>query len=99
MNEQKFYCFLMEKEIFIPAGNMILKESYVLKERPIYPLLSSYEDFISTIEKIKQNRIAKYIRRFSDEDIHAIKSNLRENYQKVKTHVVTSHEAQHQLLL
>jgi hypothetical protein len=98
-NEQTFYCFLMEKELFIPAGNIILKESYVLKEEPIYPLLSSYEDFISAIEKIKQNKIAKYIRRFSDEDIATIKNNLQEKYGEVETHVVTSREAQHQLFV
>src|SRR5437660_12809607 len=52
-HEQKFYCFLMEKEFFIPAGNITLKESYVLKEEPIYPLLSTHKDFISAIEAMK----------------------------------------------
>jgi hypothetical protein len=99
VNEQKFYCFLMEKELFIPAGNIILKESYVLKEEPIYPLLSNYEDFISPIETTKQNRIGKYIRSFSDEDIATIKNDLQEKYGEVETHVVASSEAQHQLFV
>ena len=70
----------MEQELFIPAGNIILKASYVLKEEPIYPLLSNYEDFISAIETIKQNGIAKYIRRFPDQDIDTIKNKLQEKY-------------------
>ncbi|HEY6976456.1 MAG TPA: hypothetical protein VH396_09200, partial [Chitinophagaceae bacterium] len=98
-NEQKFYCFLMKKELFIPAGNITLKESYVLQEKPIYPLLSCCEDFISAIEKIKQNRTTKYIRRFSDEDVDTLKNNLQEKYQDVETHIVTSHEAQHRLFV
>ena len=97
MNEQKFYCFLMEQELFIPAGNIILKESYVLKEEPIYPLLSNYEDFISAIETIKQNGIPKYIRKFPDEDIDTIKNKLQEKYEEVETHIVASREAEHQL--
>jgi hypothetical protein len=98
-NEQKFYCFLMEKELFMPAGNIILKESYVLKEEPIYPLLSNYKDFVSAIETIKQNRIAKYIRKFTGEDIDTIKNNLQEKYGEVETHVITSREARHQLFV
>jgi hypothetical protein len=99
VNEQKFYCFLMEKELFIPAGNITLKESYVLKAEPIYPFVSNCEDFISAIETINQNSIAKYIRRFSDENIEAIKKGLYEKYGAIEAHLVTSREAQHQLFV
>src|SRR5205823_7398992 len=56
-HEQKFYCFLMERKLFIPAGNIVLKESYVLTDKPIYPLASSYSDFAEALEKTKDSGI------------------------------------------
>src|SRR5437763_9773794 len=74
--EQKFYCFLAEQELFIPAGNILLKESYVLKEEPLYPLIFNYSDFVSAIDTVQQTSVAKFIRRFSNNEIGIIKNAL-----------------------
>jgi hypothetical protein len=97
--EQKFYCFLTENELFIPAGNIHLAESYVLTEEPAYPLLSSADDFANLIDKVPQQGVAKGIRRFSDSHISTIKDDLCEKYGDCEKHVVTSAEAQHMLFL
>jgi hypothetical protein len=98
-NEQKFYCFLKEKEIFIPAGNIGLKESYVLIQEPIYPLISNCKDFISAFETVHKNKIAKGIRQFSNEELEAIKEDLQKEFKTVETHVVASPQLRHHIFV
>ncbi len=97
--EKKFYCFLTEEELFIPAGNIRLEESYVLKEEPIYPVLSNASDFCSIITKLNTSKVAKGIRRFSDQEIDVIKKDLEDMCGRVDKHVVTSSQAQHLLFI
>jgi|GEM_PF-3583251 len=97
--EQKFYCFLVEKEILIPAGNVRLKESYVLKEEPVYHLVSNFNDFIEAIETLPKTGVCKCIRRFFDEDINNIQIGLEERYGMAEKHVVTSPQSQHLILV
>jgi len=98
-DEEKFYCFLTEKEMHIPAGNILLKQSYVLMENALYPLVSNYADFIAIAETLENNKPAKCIRRFYNEDIDIIKRGLEEKYGTVQKHVVTSRQGQHLLFL
>ena len=67
-DEEKFYCFLTEQELIIPAGNILLKQSYVIREEPLYFQVSGSTDFISVLESLKKNNPAKCIRRFYNED-------------------------------
>lgn len=97
--EQKFYFFLTEQELFIPAGNITLEESYVLKEEPIYPCVRSFDDFVSTVEKVKKDGVAKCIKCFGDEETDSIKNKLQEKYGKIEKHIVTSSQGQHMLLV
>ncbi len=97
--EQKFYCFLVEQELFIPAGNILLKESYVLKEEPIYPFVSNYIDFVSAIEAVQKTGVAKFIRRFSDNEIDTIKNGLEKKFDAIGEHIVTSSQGQHLLMI
>ncbi|MDB5247551.1 MAG: hypothetical protein JWQ40_1945 [Segetibacter sp.] len=98
-NEEKFYCYLTEEELLIPAGNIQLKESYVLKQEAIYPIVTNHIDFANAIECIKSDGVCKRIRRFSAEDIDVIKGELEEKYGPIEKHVVTSRQGQHLLLL
>jgi hypothetical protein len=97
-NEKKFYCFLVDKELFIPAGNITLKESYLLEEEPIYPTASTTDDFIRTIEGLEKSGSAKCVRRFTSDDIERIKNELCNKYEQVDCHVVKSAEGQHYLM-
>ena len=97
--EQKFYFFLTENELFIPAGNIRLEESYVLKEEPIYACVSSYKDFISAIEKVEQVGVAKSIKCFSDEETDTIRKQLEDKFGKIEKHLVKSSQGQHLLLV
>jgi len=97
-DEQKYYCFLVEKELFIPSRNITLKESYVLQNEPIYPIAANAEDFINTIESIPKMGSVKRIRNFTRGEIENIENSLSEKYGKIDTHVVTSDEGQHMLL-
>jgi hypothetical protein len=97
--EKKFYCFLTENELHIPAGNISLKESYVLTEEPAYPELMGAADFAAMIEKVPQAGVAKGIRRFSNEDIDEIKNSLCNKFGDCEKHIITSAEAQHCLFL
>jgi hypothetical protein len=98
-NEQKFYCFLQQKEILIPGGNVALKESYVVTQEPIYPLISDCKDFVSVIETVQKNKVAKGIRRFSNEDLITIKNDLNDEFETVETHVVASPKLQHHIFV
>src|SRR5690348_11167777 len=98
-NEQKFYCFLQEKEIFIPAGNVALKESYVVTREPIYPLISDCKDFASAFETVQKNKVAKGVRRFSNEELKTIKEDLQKEFKTVETHVVASPQLQHHIFV
>ena len=98
-NEKKFYCFLTEQELFIPAGNISLKQSYVLKENAVYPIAANYPDFAAMIETLQEKGIAKAIRRFLTEDIEAIKEGLEEKSGAIEKHIVTSRHGQHILLV
>ena len=98
-DEKKFYCYLTEEPLHIPAGNIDLKQSYVLRSEPIYPIASSAEDLAPVIDKVKNDHSAKCIRRFSDQQSEVIKSQLEEKYGTIEKHVVTSRQGQHQLLV
>lgn len=97
--EEKFYCFLTEQELLIPAGNILLKQSYILRQDPLYPLAANYMDFIAVIDKLPDNNPAKCIRRFYNEDVDVIKEGLQQKYGGVEKHVVTSSQGQHLLFL
>jgi len=97
--EQKFFCFLQEKELFIPAGNIVLKESYVLSQQPIYPLIIDCKDLVTVMNIAKNQTVAKGIRQFSDEDFTAIQNDLQKEFATVKTHVVTSPNLRHHIFV
>lgn len=97
--ERKFYCFLTEEELFIPAGNIKLEESYALKEEPVYPVISNANDFCTIISNLDNLGVAKGVRRFSNEEIDVIKKGLEETCGPVNKHLVTSPQAQHLLLV
>lgn len=98
--EYKFYCFLSDCELFIPAGNITLKESYVVTTEPVYPLVKDHTDFMSLMEKMPlEHGVAKGIRRFNDADIAVLKESLCNVYGDCDQHVVTSAEGQHQLFV
>jgi hypothetical protein len=97
--ESKFYCFLTDHELVIPAGNITLKQSYAISEEPVYPVLSNAADFCTIISTLKENGVAKGIRRFTDMEIEAIKSGLQQICGSVQLHVVSSSQAQHLLLV
>jgi hypothetical protein len=97
--EQKFYFFLTENPLYIPAGNITVEESYVLKEEPIYPCVSSYKDFIVAIEKVQESGVAKCIKCFSDEQTDVIREQLEEKFGKIEKHLVKSSQGQHLLLV
>lgn len=97
--EQKFYFFLTHRQLHIPAGNITLEESYVLAEEPVYECASSYKDFVSAIEKVQKDGVAKCIRCFSNNDTDTIKDQLEEKYGPIEKHVVTSGQGQHLLLV
>jgi hypothetical protein len=98
-NEQKFYCFLKEKEIFIPAGNVILKESYAVTQESIYPLISDCKDFIPVFETVQKNKVAKGVRRFTNEELETIKGDPQKEFETVETHVVASPELKHYIFV
>jgi len=98
-NEQKFYCFLRETEMFIPAGNIYLKESYVITQDPVYTLIAGYKDFISVLETVKQDRVAKAIRKFSNEELDVIKNDLQKEFGTVETHIVASPQLHHHIFI
>ena len=97
--EKKFYCFLQEKRLLIPAGNVVLKESYVLTEKPIYPLISDCKDLMSIMSTVKTNKPAKAVRGFSAEQLELIKDDLKKEFTKVETHVVASPNLQHHIFV
>src|SRR4051794_40424079 len=98
-NEQKFYCFLQEKEMFVPAGNINLKESYVLTIDSIYPVVNDCKDFLHIINMVRKNGVGKAIRQFSMEDLVIIKKDLQDEFASVETHVVTSPKLQHHIFV
>lgn len=97
--ETKFYCYLTEQPLFIPAGNISLEESYVLNTEPVYPVISDCHDFIDAIEKVKKDGVSKSIRQFSDKDIADFKTDLEKKYGTVEKHLVQSGQGQHLLLI
>ena len=99
VGEQKFYFFLTHDQLHIPAGNISLEESYVLKEEPIYQCVSSYEDFLLAIEKVKTDGVAKCIKCFSNDDTDNIRTELEEKFGNIEKHLVKSSQGQHLLLV
>jgi hypothetical protein len=99
VGEEKYYCYLQEKELHIPAGDVYLKESYELTKQPPYPVVQTPADFIPILHSLEQTGVAKAIRCFSAEEIDAIKHELEKEYGAVQKHLVTSTEAQHQLMV
>jgi hypothetical protein len=98
-NEQKFYAFLQENELLIPAGNVVLKESYSLTSEPIYPVIKDCKDFLQIINNVRKNGIGKAVRHFSMEDLETIKKDLEDEFETVETHVVTSSKLQHHIFV
>lgn len=97
--EQVFYFFLTQQPLHIPAGNINLDQSYVLREEPAFPCVSSVEDFIRSIEEVKKDGVTKCIKCFSNDAIDNIKTQLEEKYGSIERHVVTSSQGQHLLLI
>ena len=97
--ETRFYCFLKEQTLVIPAGNITLEESYVLSEEPIYPPIKNCYDFIDAVDAISTTGSGKYIRQFTDDDIDDFKNDLKEKFGTVQKHVVKSDQGQHLLLV
>lgn len=97
--EQKFYFFLSEDQLHIPAGNITLEQSYVLKEEPIYQCASSYKDFLIAIEKVRKDGVAKCIKCFSDENTEVIRHQLEEKFGQIEKHLVKSSQGQHLILV
>jgi len=97
--EEKFYFFLTKQELHIPAGDITLQQSYALREDPVYQCVSSYEDFVTAIEKVKIDGVGKSIRCFSNVQIDIIKDKLINKYGPIEKHVVTSSQGQHLLFV
>lgn len=98
-NEQKFYCFLQDKELNIPTAGIVLKESYVLTTTPIYPVIKDCKDFLHLIKQVQQNKFAKAIRQFAMTDLETIKKDLQDEFEKVETHVVASPKLAHHIFV
>lgn len=97
--ENRFYCFLSDREMIIPAGNIIIKKSYVLAADPIYPLISTATDFIPYIDCISDNCTGKAIRNFDDTAVDEIYATLQHRYGRIEKHLVKSPEFQHILFV
>lgn len=97
--EQRFYCFLTEEELYIPAGDIKLEESYVLREESIYPEISGVDDMVKLIEQVRRDSVAKGIRCFTNDSIESLYNQLKEKYSSLEKHMVTSDQGQHLLLL
>ncbi len=98
-DEEKLYCFLTEKDLLIPAGNILVKESYEVTRKPIYPVVSDCKDFLTAIEAARQSKAAKAIRHFGDKELEKIKADLEKEFDTVETHVVASPELKHHLFV
>ncbi len=96
--EQKFYCFLTEQELFIPSGNLTLKESYVLSKEPAYAEIKNFDDCLAIIAALKSGGVAKAIRKFPTEYIETIKEQLKQKFGSAESHIVKSEEGQHLLI-
>jgi hypothetical protein len=98
-NEQKFFCFLTDKQITIPAGNITLNECYVLTTKPPYEVVSNAADFFRFIDCIGEHCAAKAIRNFSEDSIESIYNGLKQRYGSAEMHVISSPEFQHLLII
>lgn len=97
-NEIKYYCFLSDHET--TGENAPFKESYVLSDDPIYPIVSNFHDFKKEIESISiEPGLDKGIRRFHDSQIEGLQNDLWEEFVECEKHVVTSVEAKHLLFV
>jgi hypothetical protein len=97
--EEKFYFFLTQQPMHIPAGNITVQQSYVLSDKPLYPCGSGFEDFVASIEKVKHDGVAKSIRCFDDDLIEPFREQLSAKYGPIEKHVVTSSQGQHLLFV
>src|SRR5438128_2532062 len=97
--EQKFYFFLSQQELFIPAGSITLSQSYVLSEEPLYPCVSTYHDFAQAIERVKNEGVGKFVKCFYDDNTEVIKKQLEDHFGAIEKHLVTSSQGQHLLLI
>lgn len=97
--EQKFYFFLSQQSLHIPAGNITIENSYVLAEEPVYPCITSYNDFKLAIEEVKKEGVGKFVKCFSDEKTETIKKELESQYGLIEKHIITSSQGQHVLLV
>jgi hypothetical protein len=98
-DEQRLYCFLTDKSLTIPAGDINLNRSYVLDTKPVYPVLGAAADFLPFINCIDDDCTAKAIRNFSDDDIKTIQLELQHQYGTAEMHLVRSPEFEHLLLI
>jgi hypothetical protein len=98
-NELKFYCFLTDKQLSIPAGNITLNESYVLATKPAYTVVSKAADFFPFIDCIGEQCAGKAVRDFTESSIEIIYLDLKQRYGQAEKHVITSPEFQHLLII
>lgn len=97
--EEKFYCYLSDKQLTIPAGNITLNKSYSLQRDPPYAVLTTAADFFPFVDCIDENCTGKAIRNFIDADINPIFEALKQRYGGGEKHLVTSPEFQHLLII
>ena len=98
-DENKYYCFLLQQALLIPAGNISLKESYILREKPFYPIVANVEDFARIIKSMGKGDSKKCIRRFFDKEIDELVNSLRAQFDEVEKHLIQSDEARHLVLV
>ena len=98
-NEQRFYCFLIDRPLTIPAGDIQLNRSYVLDTKPAYAVLNKSADFFPFINCIDDDCTAKAIRNFGDDAIKTIQQELQQQYGAAEMHLVRSPEFEHLLLI
>ena len=98
-NEQRFYCFLTDNELTVPAGNITIRKSYVLDTKPAYPMITTQTDFYPFIDCIGENCTAKAIRNFSDNNIDNIYAALQQRHGNIERHLIKSPEFQHLLII
>ncbi|HEX6914427.1 MAG TPA: hypothetical protein VF145_04260 [Chitinophagaceae bacterium] len=97
--EMKLFCYLSDREILIPAGNIILKKSYVVTPAPPFEIIRKAEDFYRFIDCIGENCVGKAIRGFSEEALGGIAAALKQRYGNADQHIVTSPEFSHLLFI
>lgn len=97
--EFKFFCFLTDNQLHIPAGDVLLPESYVLTDEAVFPLIANTDDFMSAVDNVSKENTVKGIRRFTTDNLEVIRQNLENKYGFAELHQVKSGQGSHLILL